>query len=525
MKFAKVLERTLIEDDIPEEWLSAAIQYKALKKCISKVVDELEFLGLKQDTLKVLLQDASSTQVVEVDEKETNPGNPVIAEYTLTRGSLSDKLQPMLKIVLDYSNENYTDDHIYELGMELKNRIERLLDSEDDYGITSPDENEKAEPKNKIEMLDEDNSSITSTILANGNEKELNTLRGDDGSIAELAGDIDQMKVVELKGEGDQMKVISPTVSHNITSSLGNRKNEILITLNSDKKFFRMLDKELDNLDLLRMSEENKLITEVEEIGNQISKLTSPKVKLKNSDMYKWRELFKIYLDSEVYFKYNETSVSSRERDSEHIKKNLAEFLNNVEKSGILTKFKAKASTSIFENFVAMNYHLLKVCQFQQINSEAFRKILKKFDKQTALGVSLRFPKIMATNHVFVSTGRSMAQNICFVIQSSLLTLIPQLDDYTCPICMSIAFKPIRLECGHVFCVRCLVKMKQDSKTDCPMCRNKDAIVKAHGGNLDLQTMELMKKYFPIEVKQKLKERDKEKYDQIKRSDEKCEII
>ena len=43
MKFAKTLERTLEEDEIPQEWVEAAIQYKALKKCINKVVNELEF--------------------------------------------------------------------------------------------------------------------------------------------------------------------------------------------------------------------------------------------------------------------------------------------------------------------------------------------------------------------------------------------------------------------------------------------------------------------------------------------------
>jgi hypothetical protein len=36
---------------------------------------------------------------------------------------------------------------------------------------------------------------------------------------------------------------------------------------------------------------------------------------------------------------------------------------------------------------------------------------------------------------------------------------------------MSIAFKPIRLSCGHLFCVRCLVKMQQRRKEMCPLCR------------------------------------------------------
>lgn len=35
-----------------------------------------------------------------------------------------------------------------------------------------------------------------------------------------------------------------------------------------------------------------------------------------------------------------------------------------------------------------------------------------------------------------------------------LLPIIPHLDDYECLICASVAFKPVRLACGHLFCVR-----------------------------------------------------------------------
>jgi hypothetical protein len=74
-------------------------------------------------------------------------------------------------------------------------------------------------------------------------------------------------------------------------------------------------------------------------------------------------------------------------------------------------------------------------------------------------------------------------------IGETLLPLIPHLDDYACLICTSIAFTPIRLSCGHFFCVRCvgliihiiaigfnsrlrcLVKMQKRGQGDCPMCR------------------------------------------------------
>ncbi|KAK6456828.1 SPX domain-containing protein [Scheffersomyces xylosifermentans] len=510
MKFAKVLEQTLLEEDIPEEWMEAAIQYKALKKCINKVVNELKFLGLEKNTLKLLFEDSNSSKVVEVDEHEATASNPVIAEYTLTK-SLEDHhdIKPMLKITLDYSNDNFTDDHINELGMQLKARIESLLESDEPLQHMTP------KPSRSMPIQ---------------------------RSLSPESSDSDTEKIIELSEENDEIIVISPTVSAtnsregspplegepagkstsldgqlmspNSSHDSRKKKNEIYILLNSDTKFFHMLDDELENLDNLTSTEESKIIGEVQDISEVVAALSKTSSKFKNSDMYKWRELFRIYLDSEVFFKYNETSMLSSQRNGAQVKRNLEQFLQNVEKSGILVEFKNKKSLNAFNQFVSLNYHLLKILQFQYINTEAFRKILKKFDKQTSLGISNKFPQLISNDHIFI-TGTSIAQSICFIIQNRILTLIPQLDDYTCPICMSIAYKPIRLTCGHLFCVRCLVKLKKQNKVNCPICRNENAIAEADGSNLDLEAMQLMKKYFPVEVKEKLKERDKEHYEEV----------
>jgi hypothetical protein len=58
------------------------------------------------------------------------------------------------------------------------------------------------------------------------------------------------------------------------------------------------------------------------------------------------------------------------------------------------------------------------------------------------------------------------------------------LDDYACLICTSIAFKPIRLACGHLFCVRCLVKMQRAGKAECPLCRSKVVLLADKSGSI-----------------------------------------
>lgn len=454
MKFAKVLQQTLIEEDIPEEWVEAAIQYKALKKYIGKVVHELEFLGLSKNDLKLLLDDKT-----ELSEEDAVPTNPIVAEYSLQKLRNSKDIVAYLKITLnDSETKGYSQDHIHQLADQIRARIEKVSTSDDD-----------------------------------------------------------DHHIVEVKEEDDRL-VLSRSRSQSEELVTVQNNNEIIIMLKSDTKFFKMLNAELGNLDSLRDEEEKALIRAVDHISDAVLSFSH-----KKSDMYKWRELFRIYLESEVFFRYNETTLLLLQRSSEQIRANFNEFMSRVQKSHILESLDKKRSVVAFNEFVAVNERLLKILLFQAINSTALRKILKKFDKQTSLNISSKFPDLISKEHIFI-TGSSLAQSICFVMQSKLLTLIPQIDDYTCPICMSIAFKPIRLTCGHIFCVRCLVKLKQRHKLDCPLCRAKNAIENADSTNLDVETMKLMQKYFPNEVKEKLKEVDREKYGEVVVHDKQCAI-
>ncbi|KAK6202776.1 SPX domain-containing protein [Scheffersomyces amazonensis] len=547
MKFAKVLEQTLIEEEIPEEWYEAAIQYKALKKCINKVVNELKFLGLEQNTLKLLFEETNKDkengngdehQVVELNENETTPTNPIVAEYTLSKSTNDSnklKIKPMLKITLDFSHKNYSDAHIYEIGQQIKQKIESLL-NDDDFDLHES----TADVDGSLSRSASPKLQPLTPITSNSEER-----------IIELAEDENDHHLMVLSPPGsnhgtreNSPELENPQNIDNVidkdheeqlqNSGEDSKKSEIYITLNSDSKFFKMLNDELELLDRLRESEEKKIITEVSAISELVAALRKSTSKRSNlNDLYKWRELFRIYLDSEVYFKYNETTIASSQRPALQIKQNLDKFLSNVDKSGILTEFKNKDSLTAFNQFVTMNYHLLKILQFQSLNNIALRKILKKFDKQTSLGVSAKLPKLITNEHVFMN-GSSLAQTICFIIQNKILTLVPQLDDYSCPICMSIAYKPIRLDCGHLFCVRCLVKSKQQKKHNCPICRYENAILLADSSNLDHEAEVIMEKYFPKEVKEKLKERDKERFAEYKtnaenpkgiKNDDKCVIM
>lgn len=116
--------------------------------------------------------------------------------------------------------------------------------------------------------------------------------------------------------------------------------------------------------------------------------------------------------------------------------------------------------------------------QLNYASSEATRKILKKHAKRTALPFPPSLPReiVSAVGAVDVetptgtaplSTGQtsqaliplshhygSLPQLLVQAIGENILPIIPHVDDYSCIICTSIAFKPIRLSCGHLFCVR-----------------------------------------------------------------------
>lgn len=73
------------------------------------------------------------------------------------------------------------------------------------------------------------------------------------------------------------------------------------------------------------------------------------------------------------------------------------------------------------------------------------------------------------------SFSSRLAKAVCFKVSEELLPIVPQLNDYLCPVCFNIAVKPIRLRCGHVFCIRCMITMQRAEADHCPLCR--DAVV------------------------------------------------
>lgn len=148
----------------------------------------------------------------------------------------------------------------------------------------------------------------------------------------------------------------------------------IEVPLVFDSEFFDVLQNDVLDLEELQTEEQKKMTAEIEELGNEVSTLARPS-RFSKSDMARWREIFELYLDAEVFFATHEQEHGAR--SSQKAIKQLQWFQNEVEKRHLAQRFKIAESQQAFTRFLTLNLTLLKNLQFQELNRLAVSKILK----------------------------------------------------------------------------------------------------------------------------------------------------
>ncbi|KAH9812218.1 hypothetical protein DFH28DRAFT_931066 [Melampsora americana] len=88
---------------------------------------------------------------------------------------------------------------------------------------------------------------------------------------------------------------------------------------------------------------------------------------------------------------------------------------------------------------------------FQILNS--IRKLLKKHSKQTSL------PNVIQVSNLS-SRVAGHDQHVIKVLSERLVEVVPILENYECPICREIAYKPVKMNFGHRFCKRCALEVE-----------------------------------------------------------------
>ncbi|KAI9809636.1 MAG: hypothetical protein M1825_000068 [Sarcosagium campestre] len=454
MKFARTYQQALNESEFPTEWLQSAISYGQLKKCIKKVQRELSSLGLLPDTLAHLLQDPEAQR-----DRRTQPTQ---AEDThgafqyIVSGADETAARPKLTFFIDTQNGVPVDAG---LSTETRDWLHKLAERQ---------------------RLGSDRKASPQTVLVEGTEEFL----PESSSRKADPADESARRYIE---------------SH---SSASDSIQRVEVPLTTDIEFFHLLQSEVYSLDQLRTKEQTQISQSVVEIGRTIAGVATPLVTHPKSDISQWREIFDLYLGAKIFI-----STSEKDRGLRSVTAATSQFrwfIDELTRKKLKASFRRKESFGVLEKFLYINAKLLHHLKFQEINHIAMFKILKKFDKRTSLGARASFERLVGGT----SLATVMAKAICFTVSENILSTVPQLNDYLCPICFSISYKPVRLKCHHVFCIRCMVTMQRSREQHCPLCRG-DVVLEADSANLDPALMNFLKNYFPDEVKAKQKENER----------------
>lgn len=410
MKFGQDYQVALSRGEYPQDWIESAISYKKLKKCIKRVQQELISLGLDKDTLNELWQNVGPNSNESTDEQ--------VLQYSLQK---SGKIQftPKLTIAIDPHDGSPMDAW---LSPDTRRVLRRLVN----------------------------NDQLTTTASGQGAHAQ-----ADNDSHRPSIGDFDSASDAE-------------SVAENEAASTRKRQHTdtIEVPLTSDSEFFQILRRELTELDQLQAAEQQRIQDEITELGNELQKLKVSRKKRSKQELETWRNIFEMYQDAEIFSSMHEADAG--DRDSAQAQKHFEQFNKAMApQREEIVKLGQLAGGSL-DRFLRINVKLLRLIKFQEINKTALTKIMKKFDKRTSLHTQATIQNSL-TKAPFLA--ENLARATCFTITNELLNLIPQLNDYLCPICFSISWKPVRLKCNHVFCIRCLIVLQRQRKPHCPLCR------------------------------------------------------
>ncbi|TRM57389.1 SPX domain-containing protein [Schizophyllum amplum] len=494
MHFGKTYAQLLL--DLPPELRDNAIQYRQLKKLINQVVRELTALGLSPQVLHDLLdnQDSSSNgKGKQKAEPCTSPhaeDDPCVPRVVYEFNHRSGKIEPRLRLRVGAN--------LPELAPTLSRLRETLTGASHADEVSTIEEAEEADPGSGPSMsllydMQRETSSASSHV------EEIST--------------------------SDNTSTVAPV------------EEEIIIPLPSDTAFFALLCTALESLSTHLESMKADFARSLRDLARSISDTARPVSSsdpkfsphsaaehpgivrvssAKNaSDLYTWRSIFQLYVEAEVFESMGERDRG--ERDIETAEQRLKLFADQIGKQGLAdaSKLKLTQSREALQRFLELNAMILNVKKLQYANAEALRKILKKHAKRTALPPvdheELTSPRSAAMIDMLHNTpsANTLVHLLVQSMTETLLPIIPHLEDYTCLICTDLAFKPIRLACGHLFCVRCLVKMQKRGNGQCPMCRA-SVVLQADRSNVDWALFNFIEDWFPVEARRKLRANEKE---------------
>lgn len=451
MKFGTEFQEALRKEEYPQQWIESAISYKKLKKCIKIVQQELLSLGLDHDTLEALWQYVDSNNATTARDAHVDR----LMHYQF-RDERNFKFVPKLTITID------------------------PCDGSPMNACLNP---ETREVLRKVGRHQTNTSEVTTTI-----------------------GQYDQGPLLSTAGDGDSNHSTNRRDGIDVTTRISETFETIEVPLTSDSKFFQILRRELASLEELQHREQCGITSEIERLGGDLQMVKASTKKQSRAELEYWREIFRLYIENQIFVSNSELDAGMRPAATAHAR--LQQFTLEI---AVLPHSPRKVGRGVskenyiaLERFVHINTALLQLLKFQELNRTALTKIMKKFDKRTSLHAQA---SLLAPLTHRPAMSRELARATIYTISSNLLQIIPQLDDYLCPVCSEVTYKPIRLRCNHVFCIRCMIRLQRNQKDECPLCRE-HVVLEATEDQLDKKLKKFLKDNFPEQVKSKQKDNE-----------------
>jgi len=444
----------------------------------------------KSDGDKMAKFGKQKLKVIDENEKNSDDDNSIYDESNDNK--VSDEASPSNNNKASSSTSSDNNEHINDTSNDVKDNIPEL----DKSGDVINDTNKLDEIKDLEAELNENEEENDENKVENNENK----IENDENKVEINEDEIENDKGKTIVDGEEVDDVIDCTTEENNALSdeaaAVNTMKSLKVLLEADAQFLNELAASLSQLSAFQEEYKKIFETKINIMANILSEVSSPNMK----DTYRWREILAIYCDSSIW-KYR-----GKDRTPDEVVAQLKIFEGKITK--INKKFKTKKSQQLLKEFIQLNYDIVAIKRFYELNQTAVYKILKKHDKRTHLLASEGFPKFASDEAFFKD---DIVRSLVYQISSRLLTVIPNPEEYYCPICRDISYKPIRLNCGHLYCLRCLVKAKKLNIRDCPICREPGAVYYANKTNIDDKLMHKMKIEFPREVKEKIADNRTEK--------------
>ncbi|KAK5114720.1 hypothetical protein LTR62_002294 [Meristemomyces frigidus] len=468
MKFGHEYEQSLSEARFPEQWLGSAIDYKYLKKCIKKVHNELDQCGLDPATIMRLSKDADANiknvpHQQSIDRQLSQVSDDMEASHLTP---ISEGFSPQLRILVDSKTGTPLD---ATLTQETKAGLQKLAQ----HGMATGPQNPHIAHHATHAVLEHSGSPLNRTISP--------------------PPDTTDAKWVQ-------------------------------IPLVAAQDFFDLLGPKLDQLEQLRIAETAKLEMDILDLGDAVEDVVEPvregfeAVREVNyRDLYFWREMFRLYMDKPIF--YDDTEQRRGAVSYDVAKGRLEAYKQELKDTGLLAKMKTPEARKAAKQFLKLNVDILNIMRFQEMNARAMTKILKKFDKQTHLEAQPFLKELLEKYPALTPNGiatkpssgfaECIARDLHAEISSKVLAIVPQIQDWTCPVCTEMAWRPVSLGCCQaLLCIRCVITMQEQEMRRCPAC-NAETVMGADGRNINFEAMDFLEKYFPLETKKRQKENEK----------------